>query len=96
MKLEVHHSEKNILWLADEDTLVTVCDFYPFENAKQNAHDLAHRYNVHDELVEAIGMVSSMIALDVLNVRQRDRESFAHIWSQVADIIAKAKGAGDE
>jgi len=64
MKLEIQHSEtNNIYWLGDEDTGQYVCDFYyetddddfhRFDNAEQNAKDIAQRYNAHEDLLSAL------------------------------------------
>lgn len=100
MKLEIQHSEThNTYWLENEDTSRTVCDFYykakgdsfhRFDNAEQNARDIAHRYNVHEELVGALEGAEEFI-VDVFG-GEPSESSDKDIINVIRTELAKAKG----
>jgi len=99
MKLEVQKSETHdVNWLEDEDTRRTVCDFYcwddeqpdgrfRFENAEQNAKDIAHRYNVHDELVKALRKITL-----VCGGEEMSKRALIHALELSVSALKKATG----
>jgi hypothetical protein len=103
LKIEVRRSKKHrVFWIQDEDTSELICDFYAvistgpsrfraFKNAKKNAHEIAKRYNAHEDLLAALE-VSARFVLALYEGDSPPTQEIQNLRSTLNAAIAKAKG----